>query len=340
MINSKIRTQFNLFLSQLSNQVGEDGFLEFASTQYKKIMSFQHIHFIHLTRNGDMFLEEINGDYDIDTFLSYKDEDVWIPENYDTPLPKIINQRIDKKTCQLYADNTNLYNWLLFNQKCNDAYGTIHPCLTAFICLRLGENQLENEEFQFHLSSSKKIMDLYYLDRRLQKSILIEEVFSEQRQNMLKYPLLILDKNFEVLFDENKFKSELKGLNIDYKNILFKIKNTILFSTPYIDEYKETYEFMEYNRDKFITFHIQTIIKEKNIIYLCYLKVSSTQKTNFTKREIEIINLIDRGLSNRKIADILFISVETVKKHIYNMMIKSNVKNRISLIKHFNIQQN
>ena len=38
------------------------------------------------------------------------------------------------------------------------------------------------------------------------------------------------------------------------------------------------------------------------------------------------------GLRNMEIADKLFISDETVKKHIYNMFQKLNVKNRLSLV--------
>ncbi len=58
--------------------------------------------------------------------------------------------------------------------------------------------------------------------------------------------------------------------------------------------------------------------------------------------EIEIVQAILKGLSNKEIADTLHISEETVKKHIYNTFRKMKVKNRAAMIYklqnlHFNI---
>jgi len=47
-----------------------------------------------------------------------------------------------------------------------------------------------------------------------------------------------------------------------------------------------------------------------------------------TNREIEILLILPKGLSNQEIADRLFISPETVKKHLYNIYQKLDVKNR------------
>ncbi|NOY09471.1 MAG: response regulator transcription factor [Spirochaetes bacterium] len=338
MLISEKKKQFNSLLLQLSNQLGQEGFLEHITTQYKKIMSLQHIHFIHLNKNGELFFEEINGPYDTNTFISYQHEDVWIPKNSELPLPCIINKRIDKQTCLSYADNANLYNWLLFNQKCYDILGTIHPCLTAFVCFRLGENQLNEDEYQFHVAASNQIINLYYLDRRIKLGNIIEDIFKEERHRMMKYPLLIMDRNFQVIYDENNFGSELKYCKMNLTEILYGIKNTILFSKPTINGFRESYELVIYNKRDSIKILILPIINTRSINYLCYLKISATQSTLFTKRELEIVNLIEMGLSNKEIADRLYISTETVKKHIYNMMTKTRVKNRISLVKHYQHQ--
>ena len=50
-----------------------------------------------------------------------------------------------------------------------------------------------------------------------------------------------------------------------------------------------------------------------------------------SQREGEIIRLVLKGHSNREIEEELFISLETVKKHIYNIYKKTGVKNRIQL---------
>jgi DNA-binding CsgD family transcriptional regulator len=54
---------------------------------------------------------------------------------------------------------------------------------------------------------------------------------------------------------------------------------------------------------------------------------------NFSKREIEIIRCIAEGLNNSEIADKLFISALTVKKHRTNILAKSQSKNTAQLIK-------
>jgi len=53
---------------------------------------------------------------------------------------------------------------------------------------------------------------------------------------------------------------------------------------------------------------------------------------NISAREKEIIRLIIRGKSNKDIEDALYISIKTVKSHIYNIYQKLGVKNRLELI--------
>ena len=48
-----------------------------------------------------------------------------------------------------------------------------------------------------------------------------------------------------------------------------------------------------------------------------------------TPKEIEILDSICNGMSNSEVADSMFISLHTVKAHIYNIYRKLNVKNRM-----------
>ncbi len=50
-----------------------------------------------------------------------------------------------------------------------------------------------------------------------------------------------------------------------------------------------------------------------------------------TEREKEIIELLLKGYDNKKICEELFISLNTVKTHIYSIYQKTNVKNRMEL---------
>jgi two-component system, NarL family, response regulator LiaR len=56
------------------------------------------------------------------------------------------------------------------------------------------------------------------------------------------------------------------------------------------------------------------------------------QGTELTDREIEILYLICKGLSNQDIADQLFLSKRTVDKHRENLLLKTGSNNTASLV--------
>ena len=49
----------------------------------------------------------------------------------------------------------------------------------------------------------------------------------------------------------------------------------------------------------------------------------------FTKREIELLQLICQGYTNLEIAEVLNISSHTVKTHVASILLKFGVKNRL-----------
>ena len=58
-------------------------------------------------------------------------------------------------------------------------------------------------------------------------------------------------------------------------------------------------------------------------------RTSDSEKIqSLTKREIEILKLLSKGLINRDIANELFISERTVKNHISNIFKKIDVNDR------------
>ncbi|MBC7861998.1 MAG: response regulator transcription factor [Bacteroidia bacterium] len=55
--------------------------------------------------------------------------------------------------------------------------------------------------------------------------------------------------------------------------------------------------------------------------------------TGISKRELEVLEMIALGLSNKEIAGKLFLSIRTVDAHRYNIMQKLKVKNTAEMIK-------
>ena len=60
---------------------------------------------------------------------------------------------------------------------------------------------------------------------------------------------------------------------------------------------------------------------------------------SLSHREIEIVALIQKGLSSKEIADMLFVSVKTIEVHRYNVLRKLNLKNAAALVNFVNKHQ-
>lgn len=87
------------------------------------------------------------------------------------------------------------------------------------------------------------------------------------------------------------------------------------------------------------------IEKQRQQIFSAYHQNTTIAKqTDFRKllssRELEVLDLINSGLSNKEIAAKLFISLSTVKTHINNIYKILEVKNRREVIEKTSNEQN
>lgn len=76
----------------------------------------------------------------------------------------------------------------------------------------------------------------------------------------------------------------------------------------------------------------KTILVEKEVVIKAGpgFKVNEKAVTELglSKRELEILELTAKGLSNKEIADQLFLSLNTIKTHFSNMFLKLDVQRR------------
>lgn len=72
-------------------------------------------------------------------------------------------------------------------------------------------------------------------------------------------------------------------------------------------------------------------IKQKKELKTKLIMKKISQEFELTEREKEVLNLLLAGQSNQKIAKELFISINTVKKHLSNIYQKAKVKSRTEL---------
>lgn len=83
--------------------------------------------------------------------------------------------------------------------------------------------------------------------------------------------------------------------------------------------------------EKFVSRSVSQILAD-NFINKEYNNVGANPKLEITKREKEIIEHISQGLSNKEIAEKLFVSISTVDAHRYNILKKLEVKNTAEMI--------
>jgi two-component system, NarL family, response regulator LiaR len=76
----------------------------------------------------------------------------------------------------------------------------------------------------------------------------------------------------------------------------------------------------------------KTILVEKEILIKTgpefRLNEKAVEESGLSKRELEILKLTAKGLSNQEIADQLFLSLNTIKTHLSNLFLKLNVQRR------------
>ena len=82
-----------------------------------------------------------------------------------------------------------------------------------------------------------------------------------------------------------------------------------------------------------LSMEIEPLKINESIYYIIsVISIFKGEYSSITRRELEIISYIKQGCTNSRIASILGISGETVKRHISNMFIKTGAQNRIQLV--------
>jgi DNA-binding CsgD family transcriptional regulator len=163
-------------------------------------------------------------------------------------------------------------------------------------------------------------------------------VHNEKRTIFLRDSDLIVD---EIRKETRYYKEYIKPfgfehvLNCEYANNGFNIASLTLYRSAENGDFKDSdIYYMELLAPCLIHALSQTIIVEPSFKNNHFL-----DKFSLTKREKEIINLVYEGKSNRETAEVLFISENTVKKHLSNIFQKMNMSNRKKMISYLHIER-
>ena len=146
--------------------------------------------------------------------------------------------------------------------------------------------------------------------------------------------LIILDLNMKGLSGLDTLKS-LRNEDVDARIVILTVSDAKTDIFALIDAGADGYLLKDTEPDTLLG-QIKQIAQGEVIlsdsIKDLLLERSSSQDPihALTDREMDVLQLIAKGLSNKQIAAQLFISEETVKVHIRNLLRKLNVHSRVA----------
>lgn len=146
--------------------------------------------------------------------------------------------------------------------------------------------------------------------------------------------LIILDLNMKGLSGLDTLKS-LRNEDVDARIVILTVSDAKNDIFALIDAGADGYLLKDTEPDTLLG-QIKQIAQGEVIlsdsIKDLLLERSSSQEPihALTDREMDVLQLIAKGLSNKQIAAQLFISEETVKVHIRNLLRKLNVHSRVA----------
>lgn len=82
----------------------------------------------------------------------------------------------------------------------------------------------------------------------------------------------------------------------------------------------------------FIGIYINKKCLNKKVLPTTEIDYQKIKSLDITEREYEVLQGISEGLSNKEIADKLYLSESTIKTHVSNLLLKLNAKRRTQAI--------
>ena len=191
--------------------------------------------------------------------------------------------------------------------------------------------------FFYYIPQLTQVKLLYRTNKKEKANVLLENLLNTGKQRNNKN-LLIQALALQAVIHESegnveaakKILNEVLLLTTETKNIrtfldlgdpMHRLLRDIAENQPEDKQVRDLLQAFEDNN--------KTVLKSEPTL-------TGTREKHFdslSNRELEILILVNQGLKNDAIADQLFISTDTVKKHLYRAYQKLGVKNRTGAVK-------
>lgn len=132
--------------------------------------------------------------------------------------------------------------------------------------------------------------------------------------SVAKYNLYGMGEGLKVLLEALK-EGQMDG-------IILPFAENAIFILPLLYEVREKNAMESSYLEKLIALCEQYSVNLKEEAYI----------TNLTERESQVIDLLAQGLTNREIAEQLFLSISSIKKHLESIYSKLGVNNKVSAV--------
>jgi ATP-dependent transcriptional regulator len=154
----------------------------------------------------------------------------------------------------------------------------------------------------------------------------MNKVASISRKNGVGYSLIYSLIWKAIILSKFKPNDEREIANVLKEAIFYSRDEDVLF--PYYKTRKYLKEILK----KFIGELLKDKDNKEFIKKLCEIMGIKEENEVLSSREIEVLQALVDGLTNKEIGEKLFISVSTVKTHIINIYSKLGVKNRVEAV--------
>lgn len=340
----KSLSEFNLLLSKGSS----DGFEAYVLNLLNDLFDFNHSVFLeysnegcirtivtHNITNGPMenYIEQFQKKDIVNKFIysqRFKNstEQVIILSDL-IEKNKLTNQSDLFSKTDLYYDMYLVFNDLgdgirILRHKSRGRFTPNDLAVAHYLCEVLASRYKSIQE------SKKFKEDLQLFNKNLENMNFGFMMFSKEFE-LINYNKLALSYSYDITgtYDISDFKAILyqefnDNLKESYNNSFFKSINSFIV---------EVISTIVINSDNRIDKYYMVNIYNKIWFNRMLNKINYTkEKYNLTNREKEIVSLVSKGLSNKEIAENLYISVYTVKEHMKNISKKMNVSSRTGII--------
>lgn len=183
------------------------------------------------------------------------------------------------------------------------------------------------EKINRSLDSKLLYANILFYQGKIQSAMEVtDDILKYSRLNKIKLKLVQASLfKIKMIYGVQGQKREI--INLFREDIFYSYKDKILL--PYYFESEiVTKVIKQYESDFYKDLSSEEKEHYKEIMRICKIET----KAILSEREIDVINEISKGSSNKEISEHLFITLATVKSHIINIYSKLQVNNRVSAI--------